>query len=131
MSSPAPALSLAAHALNGGSPREKAAAEVFRDREPERFARLSAAAQMSRGKLSPAAVEALYGKKLRLSASRIDRFSTCKFAYFCQFGLKAKPYEPAGFKPPEIGTFMHYVLEKTAREVKRRGGAGRLCPGVG
>ena len=23
---------------------------------------------------------------------------------------------------PEIGTFMHYVLEKTAREVKRRGG---------
>ena len=126
MSSPAPALSLAAHALNGGSPRETAAAEVFRDREPERFARLSAAAQMSRGKLSPAAVEALYGKKLRLSASRIDRFSTCKFAYFCQFGLKAKPYEPAGFKPPEIGTFMHFVLEGTARDAAERGGFARV-----
>ena len=126
MSAPAPALSLAAHALNGGSPRETAAAEVFRDREPERFARLSAAAQMSRGKLSPAAVEALYGKKLRLSASRIDRFSTCKFAYFCQFGLKAKPYEPAGFKPPEIGTFMHFVLEGTARDAAERGGFARV-----
>ena len=126
MSAPAPALSLAAHALNGGSPRETAAAEVFRDREPERFARLSAAAQMSRGKLSPAAVEALYGKKLRLSASRIDRFSTCKFAYFCQFGLNAKPYEPAGFKPPEIGTFMHFVLEGTARDAAERGGFARV-----
>ena len=126
MSAPAPALSLAAHALNGGSPREKAAAEVFRDKEPERFEKLSAAAQMSRGRLSPAAVEALYGKKLRLSASRIDRFSTCKFAYFCQFGLKAKPYEPAGFKPPEIGTFMHWVLEGTARDAAERGGFAQV-----
>ena len=126
MSSPAPALSLAAHALNGGSPREKAAAEVFREREPERFEKLRAAAQMSRGKLSPAAVEALYGKKLRLSASRIDRFSTCKFAYFCQYGLKAKPYEPAGFKPPEIGTFMHWVLERTARDAAERGGFAKV-----
>ena len=83
---------------------------------------------MSRGKLSPAAVEALYGKKLRLSASRIDRFSTCKFAYFCQFGLKAKPYEPAQFRPPEIGTFMHYVLEKTLTEVRNRGGINSVVP---
>ena len=126
MSAPAPALSLAAQALKGGSPREKAAAEYFRQREPERFERLSAAAQMSRGKLSSAAVEALYGKKLRLSASRIDRFSTCKFAYFCQYGLKAKPYEPAGFKPPEIGTFMHWVLERTARDAAERGGFARV-----
>ena len=126
MSAPAPALSLAAHALKGGSPREKAAAEYFRRREPERFERLSAAAQMSRGKLSSAAVEALYGKKLRLSASRIDRFSTCRFAYFCQYGLKARPYEPAGFKPPEIGTFMHWVLERTARDAAERGGFAKV-----
>ena len=77
---------------------------------------------MSRGRLSSAAVEKLYGQRLRLSASRIDKFASCRFAYFCQYGLRAKPYEPAAFRPPEIGTFMHYVLEKTAREVKRRGG---------
>ncbi len=47
---------------------------------------------------------------------------TVRYAYFCQYGLRAKPYEPAGFTPPEIGTFMHYVLERTAREVKERGG---------
>jgi len=119
---PAPALTLAANALSGGSSRERAAAEYFRRKEPRRFEALEAAASMSRGRLSPRAVEALYGKKLRLSASRIDKFASCKFAYFCQYGLKAKPYEPAGFSPPEIGTFMHFVLEHTAKDVRALGG---------
>lgn len=122
MSAVAPAMTLAAHALRGGSSREQAAAEYFRQAEPERFRSLAAAAEMSRGRLSPKAVEALYGRELKLSASRVDKFASCKFAYFCQYGLKAKPYEPAGFTPPEIGTFMHYVLENTARDVKERGG---------
>jgi len=119
---PSPALTLAANALSGGSGRQWAAAEYFRRHQPERFSALSMAANMSRGSLSPKAVEALYGKKLRLSASRIDKFASCKFAYFCQYGLKAKPYEPAGFTPPEIGSFMHFVLEHTAKDVSALGG---------
>ena len=122
LSAPAPALTLAAHAVRGGSGAAQAAADYFRARQPERFARLEVAAQMSRGRLSPAGVEALYGRRPRLSASRIDKFASCKFAYFCQYGLRAKPYEPAGFHPPEVGTFMHYVLENTARQVKDLGG---------
>ncbi len=122
MSAEAPAMTLAAHALRGGGEREQAAAEYFRRERPERFERLLAASETGRGRLSRGAVEALYGRELKLSASRVDRFASCKFAYFCQYGLKAKPYEPAGFTPPEIGTFMHYVLENTAREVKTMGG---------
>lgn len=122
MSAPAPALTLAANAFHGGSGREQAAAAYFREHEPPRFETLSAAAGMSRGRLSPEAVEALYGKRLRLSASPVDKFASCKFAYFCQYGLRAKPYKPAGFTPPEIGSFMHYVLEHTAREAKTLGG---------
>lgn len=122
LSAEAPALTLAAHAVKGGSARAAAAAAWFRAREPERFHRLEAAAGMSRGRLSPRGVEALYGPRLRLSASRIDRFASCRYAYFCQYGLRARPYEPAGFTPPEIGTFMHYVLEQTAREARDRGG---------
>ena len=117
-----PALSLAAQAVRGGSPGAQAAADYFKSREPERWRKLEAASRMSRGKLSGAGVEALYGSRLRLSASRIDRFASCRFAYFCQYGLRAKPYEPAGFTPPEIGTFMHYVLEHVARSAKERGG---------
>lgn len=122
ISAPSPALTLAAHAFRGGSGASHAAAEYFRQSAPERFSRLRSAADMSRGKLSARAVEALYGTRARLSASRIDKFSSCKFAYFCQYGLRAKTFEPADFTPPEIGTFMHYVLENTARQVKARGG---------
>ena len=122
MSAPAPAMSLAAGAFHGGTPREKAAAEYFRRTDPGRYEALGAAAAMDRGRLSPRAVEALYGRTLRLSASRIDRFASCKFSYFCQYGLKAKPRQPAAFRPPEIGTFTHAVLEGTARAVKERGG---------
>ncbi len=122
MTAPAPALSLAAEGLRRGGGAERAALDYFRQTQPERCRSLESAAGMTRGRLSPEAVELLYGKRLRLSASRIDKFASCRFAYFCQYGLKAKPYEPAGFSPPEIGSFMHYVLEKTARAVKEKGG---------
>ena len=121
-----PALSMAATALRGGGSQARAAAAWFLRQEPERFSRLTAASQMTRGQLSPRAVEQLYGKQLRLSASRIDRFASCKFAYFCQYGLKAKPHEPARFSAPEIGTFYHYLLENTAREVSGLGGFGQV-----
>lgn len=126
MSAEAPALTLAAHAVSGGTARERSAAEYFRRKQPERFGKLTSAAKMSRGRLSPEAVRALYGSRLKLSASRIDKFASCKFAYFCQYGLNARPYEPADFTPPEIGTFMHYVLEHTARDVRDRGGFGAV-----
>ncbi len=88
----------------------------------ERLAALEKAAKLRRGNLSRASVEALYGKNLRLSSSRIDLFSSCRFAYFMQYGLKAKPREPAGFDPPEFGSFMHYVLEHAAADISAMGG---------
>ena len=122
LSAPRPALSLAAHALQNPSPVSAAAAEHFRRTEPERFGMLERAARSTRGRLSPRAVEAIYGPRLYLSASKIDRFASCRFAYFCEYGLKAKRYEPLGFQPPEIGTFIHAVLEQVARQVKELGG---------
>lgn len=129
LGAPAPAVGLAAHAVHGGSGIERAAAEYFAEHEPGRVAALGRADEMSRGKLSGEAVRRLYGDNLRLSASRIDKFASCKYAYFCQYGLRAKPYEPAGFTPPEVGTFIHYVLEKTSRAVKERGGWQKVTDG--
>lgn len=137
LSAPAPALGLAAHSFHGGTGVERAAAEYFKQNDTARMESVKRASDMSRGKLSESAVRRLYGEKLRLSASRIDKFASCKYAYFCQYGLRAKPYEPAGFTPPEIGTFMHFVLEKTARAVSERGGwrnvsdeeLNKLCDG--
>ena len=123
LSAPAPALGLAVSADSVGSGKEEQAAEAwFLKREPEHLRRLHNAAKMTRGTLSSSAVEALYGHNFRISPSRLEKFSSCRFAYYCRFGLNAEKDEPASYMAPEIGTFTHRILEKTAKEVKELGG---------
>ena len=123
LSAEAPALGLAVSAASVGSGKEERAAEDWYMRnEPERLQHLRAAARMERGTLSPGAVEALYGKHLRISPSQLEKFSACRFAYYCRYGLKAEKEEPALYEASEIGTFIHRILEKTARDVRDMGG---------
>ena len=82
----------------------------------------------TRGGLSRGAVEALYGRKVRLSASKMDTMKSCHFSYFMQYGLKAKARKRAGFDAPEAGTFVHYVLEHVLRQAKEQGGVSALTP---
>ncbi len=119
-----PAFELAAQAQAGSpSPMAAAARQYFaQSGRQEELERLEKAARLSRGRLSRASVRALYGDKLRLSASRIDKMAACPFSYFLQYGLKAKPRQAAQFAPPEMGTFMHYVLENAAAEISASGG---------
>ncbi|MBQ7255677.1 MAG: PD-(D/E)XK nuclease family protein [Oscillospiraceae bacterium] len=74
------------------------------------------------GPVSAENVSALYGKEIRLSASRIDKFCSCRFAFFMNYGLKAKPRTPVTFNASAFGTFVHKILEDTARAVMERGG---------
>ncbi len=80
------------------------------------------AAHLRRGALSPQAVERLYGRSVKMSASRLERLRSCHFAYFMEYGLRARPREPAAFDAPQIGTFLHFLLENVTREVLQRGG---------
>lgn len=57
-----------------------------------------------------------------MSASRMDKYKSCHFSYFMQYGLKAEPRRAAGFQAPEYGTFVHYVLEHVLRACRERGG---------
>ena len=116
-------LELAAFSLrDGAEPMAAAAAEYIRETDETRLERLYHASEQTRGKLSAHGVRNLYGDTLRLSASRIDRFNQCPFSYFMEYGLKAKPRKAAAFAPPEMGTFMHYVLEHVAKDVGELGG---------
>lgn len=67
-------------------------------------------------------IQKLYGKKLRLSASQVDRQAECKMSYFLRYGLRAKERKEATVDPAEFGTYVHAVLEDTARDVMQRGG---------
>ena len=73
--------------------------------------RMERAKTWSRGSLSRPAVDCLYGRRVPMSASRMDKYRACHFSYFMRYGLKAEARKPAGFTAPEYGTFVHYVLE--------------------
>lgn len=122
MNAAAPALGLAAVSLRKGGVEEASAGALFCELDPQRMDKLRRASEQSRGSLSERSVMVLYGKKPTLSASRIDKFASCRFAYFMQYGLKAKPLTTAGLTPPELGTFMHGILEKVARAADEKGG---------
>ncbi len=64
----------------------------------------------------------LYGKTLNLSASQIDRFAECRLSYFLKYGLRAKECKEITVDPAEFGTYVHAVLENTARCVQEMGG---------
>ena len=86
--------------------------------------RLEGAARWDRGRLSRGAVDELYGSRVPMSASRMDKLQSCHFAYFMQYGLRAKARKGAGFQAPEYGTFVHYVLERVFRDGDWRGEEG-------
>ena len=110
LQAPLPALELA-----GTRPEVKAALAGLPQLERQ-LAGLDRARSWERGSLSPAAVERLYGRKVPMSASRMDKYRSCHFSYFMRYGLKAEPRKPAGFTAPEYGTFVHYVLEHVLQD---------------
>ena len=109
-----PAFRLAAAAKSKSA---KAAEAFFLQHDPDKLRRVRRAASEIRLPLSPASVEALYGKKLRLNASRAEKFFSCKYEFFCEHGLQINRHRKAEFSSAEYGTFVHYVLQHTLEAV--------------
>ncbi len=120
LNAPIPALMLAADAA-GNSKAARLSREYFSSYEEgkKHLDELSSRCSAQRGSLSTETVTALYGEKLRLSPSRTDCFASCKLSYFLRYGLRLKKQEQAAFNPPELGTFMHFVLEGVAGDISR------------
>ena len=110
LEAPLPALEQA-----GRDPAARKALEGLPQYAPQ-VERLLRAARWERGSLSRPAVDRLYGKRVPMSASRMDKYKSCHFSYFMRYGLKAEPRKPAGFTAPEYGTFVHYVLEHVLQD---------------
>ncbi len=74
------------------------------------------------GTVDPENIRRLYGDTLVLSASQIDKQADCRLSYFLRYGLRANPRKEAAVDPAEFGTYVHAVLENTAREIQGLGG---------
>lgn len=62
--------------------------------------------------------EKLFGKTIKLSASKLDVINRCRFSYFCKYGLNAESLRPAEFNNLQRGNIAHYVLEQIISEHK-------------
>lgn len=74
------------------------------------------------GNVSPEGIQKLYGNRLNLSASQVDRHAECRLSYFLKYGLRAKERKEYTVDPAEFGTYVHDVLEHTAKDVMELGG---------
>ena len=61
---------------------------------------------------NPEKAKELFGKKLYLSASQVETYGACPFEYFCRYGMKARERKVARLDAANIGTVVHFVLEK-------------------
>ncbi|WP_125151978.1 helicase-exonuclease AddAB subunit AddB [Clostridium rectalis] len=60
----------------------------------------------------------LYGKQMNVSVSRLEKYAQCPFAFFVKYGLKAKERKVYKLSSPDIGSFMHEVIEKFSKGLR-------------
>lgn len=89
------------------------------EQQPAAAPRLTALRRAAQGEplavTDRAALAALLGQGLRLSPSRVERYYTCRFAYFLEYVLALRPRRPAELSPNISGSLMHWVLEQALR----------------
>lgn len=64
--------------------------------------------------LAKAVASALYGSMLENSVSRLEKYASCAYAHFLQYGLFLKEREEFDFQQVDLGNIFHNVLERFA-----------------
>lgn len=71
--------------------------------------------------LQQAVTEALYGKNLLMSVSRLETFAKCSYLYFLNYGLRLLPRQKNEFASLDLGNLYHGTLEKYAKGIRDDG----------
>ncbi len=58
----------------------------------------------------------LFGDDVYISASKVESFYNCPFAYFMRYGLGAEPLKEATLDPAQSGTIIHLVMEEILKK---------------
>ncbi|MEJ5237795.1 MAG: PD-(D/E)XK nuclease family protein [Limisphaera sp.] len=75
------------------------------------------ARHVAQGWLAPGVATGLYGSKLRVSVTQLERFAACPFQFFVWGGLLAREREVYEAGAAEVGSFQHEVLAAFHRRV--------------
>ena len=60
---------------------------------------------------------ALYGANLHSSVSRLEKYASCAYAHFIQYGLRLSERQEYEFDVSDLGNVFHRVLEKYTDEI--------------
>ncbi|MEE1114391.1 MAG: helicase-exonuclease AddAB subunit AddB [Eubacterium sp.] len=67
-----------------------------------------------------AAAAALYGENMINSITRLEAFSGCAFAHFCNYGLRLRERDTFEFRALDFGNIMHDALDKFSGSIKKQ-----------
>lgn len=97
--------------------------EEYGKYHPEQLVALREAAfyQYHSEKLNATVTKALYGRVLENSISRMERFVTCAYAHFLQYGMRLNEREEYRFENVDMGNFFHEVLCRFGNTLVERG----------
>ena len=76
---------------------------------------------LSRLPLPPDLVDELYGNKLEGSVTKMERFASCPFLFFCQYGLGLTERQEFKVAPIELGNLFHAALEYFSLKIREMG----------
>lgn len=71
--------------------------------------------------ISKIVAQALYGRKLEGSVTRLERFAACAYAHFLEYGLRLREREESGFASVDMGNLYHTALERYSRKLEESG----------
>lgn len=66
-------------------------------------------------------IEKLYGNVLNTSVSRLEKYRSCPFSYYLQYGLKIKEKEELKIHTFDTGSFMHETIDEFFEIIKQEG----------
>ena len=67
--------------------------------------------QYNHDPISHVVAEAIYGKRIEGSVTRLESFARCAYAHFLSYGLKLREREVSGFESVDMGNLYHAALE--------------------
>ncbi|MDW7675912.1 MAG: PD-(D/E)XK nuclease family protein, partial [Bacillota bacterium] len=70
--------------------------------------------------LATATVERIYGRRIKGSVARLERFQACPFAHFASYGLKLRERTIFRLEAPDMGQLYHDVLKLLPEELEKQ-----------
>lgn len=103
------------------TPEWYALAKCFMDNEDEQIRTQAKAIldafyyEYSHDPISHVVAEAIYGKQIEGSVTRLESFAKCAYAHFLSYGLKLREREESGFESVDMGNLYHAAIENYSK----------------